>query len=168
MQLDLAFVDETTLDNAERKAIGSLLPERWEQYYPGTWERAWSQRAPTYRLVGSVGGVVVANQSIFDVTVDVPAFGLGDLAVHPDYQHSGIARALVQVTVADLRERTDALILTSSGTEHVRALFFALGFQIVPEAALDFVVPPGDANQFDWLSSPPIASDIPLRVLAPC
>ena len=168
MQLDLNFVDETELTDGERTTIGALLPEAWEERYPGARTRAWTQHAPMYRLVAQLDGVVVANQSVFDLSVDSPVFGLGDLAVHPDHQHVGIAREMVTLTVADLRERTDAVILTSAHRDHVRRLFTQLGFHAVADDALAFLEPVLDANRHDWLASVELTPTAPLQIRGTC
>lgn len=168
MQLDIAFIAEAALTDAERAAIGACMPDRWEERYPGAHVRAWTQRPPAYRLVASVDGRPAGNQSVFDIATDTPAFGLGDLCVAENTQRLGVARELVTLAVEDLRTRTDALILTSADKPHVRELFFALGFHAVPDGGITFVEPPLAMNASDWLASAPIAPATPVQVLATC
>lgn len=136
MRLQIDFVAESELTGDERNAIGAAMPQRWIDRFPLARVRAYCHRAPVYRLVATGDGAVVGSQSVFDLRVHEPVFGLGDLVVHPDVQRRGIARALITLAVSDLQARVDAPIVTGSRHAYLRRMFETLGFTPPPPGAL--------------------------------
>lgn len=145
-----------------------MMPERWVSWYPESVPRAYTQRVPTYRLLASIEGELVGNLAVFDLSVTVPTFGLGDLVVHPDVRERGIARELLTVAVSDLRERTTAVIMTDTGFEYLRRILQELGFR-QPEPNEMFFVEAGERRVFpNWLWWLPPGASGPLEIAGNC
>lgn len=164
---EYVFVPETDLAADVRTAIGALMPAEWEQLFPGIRQRAACRLDPVARVVAFFSGRVVANQSIFDLRVDTPVFGLGDLVVDPQFRGRGIARGLITTTVDELRRRENAPLMTDSEIPTVRRVFLDLDFRVTPPGAL-LVEGHTASTMAGWLDWRPDGSAAPLRIRANC
>lgn len=79
-------------------------------------ERAWVHHPPAYRALIWDGDVLVGNEMgcLLECTPQISLFGVGDLAVRPEWRGRGIAKTLGRMTREEAERRNAHAILCST------------------------------------------------------
>jgi predicted N-acetyltransferase YhbS len=149
-EITISIRDESEVTPTERQALGVLLATTWPKYADKYSRLAWRSIPPTFRSIAFDGDKIVGQQSVFTVRTDpqLAIYGLGDVAVLPEYRKQGIARRLIVAACEEGRRRGTEFIFT--GTEVLWDLFIDLGFR-ENDAQTCYRIVDGKKDVVPWL-----------------
>jgi GNAT superfamily N-acetyltransferase len=105
---------EEDVSDELRALAGELLVECFGVEAART--RGWTKHPPTYRALIWDGGVLVGNEigCRLECTPSIALYGVGDLAVRPEWRGRGIAKALGGATREEAaRRNADAIVCST-------------------------------------------------------
>ena len=107
-------IAEEDLTDEMRALAGELLFECFG--VEGTLDRAWVHHPPNYRALIWDGDVLVGQEMgcVLECSPPIALFGVGDLAVHPQWRGRGIAKTLGHMTHDEAISRNAHAILCST------------------------------------------------------